>query len=300
MEDAMKANRAELPVVSKDAGLSGHGEEEFDQALPKDRQFVTALARGLSILRAFQSSSEVLGNQELARRTNLPKPTISRLTHTLLELGYLRLVKDREKYQLGPAVLALGMSFFRSNSFAQISRPYLQELANQTQAHVALGIREGLNSVYMQLWRGVGQSITISREIGFNLPIAKSGMGMAMVAALPDHERAEVMQGLQAQVGADWPRLEAELARGRREIERYGFCVALGAWHPDINAVAAPVVAPETGTLYVINISGPSFMLTEEVLRSDTGPKLRATISRMRETGAVDWPPIFRYAGDTM
>ena len=252
----------------------------------KDRQFVTALARGLSVLRAFTSSNEVLGNQEIARRTGLPKPTISRLTHTLLELNYLRIVKDRDKYQLGPAVLALGMSFFRSNSFAQIARPFLQELANATQAHVALGIREGLNSVYMQLWRGRGQSITISREIGFHLPLAKSAMGLAMVAALDEDERPGVITALQAQVGDDWPRLEAELARGRREIEQTGFCIALGAWSPDINAVAAPLIAPETNTPYVVNISGPAFILTEEVLRNDVGPKLRAAIERMRRDGS--------------
>ncbi len=293
----MKADRTDRSHVAeserlRDAVADGAAEE----APMKDRQFVTALARGLSLLRAFQSSSEMLGNQELSRRTGLPKPTISRLSHTLLELGYLRLVKDRDKYQLGPAVLALGMAFFRSNSFAQIARPYLQELANQTQAHVALGIREGLNSVYMQLWRGVGQSITISREIGFNLPLARSGMGMAMVAGLPEPERGEVMRGLEEQVGADWPRLSAALERGRQEIAREGFCVAVGAWHPDINAVAAPILAPETGTLYVVNVSGPAFIMTEEVLRTDTGPRLRATIERMRETGAVDWPPVYERA----
>jgi DNA-binding IclR family transcriptional regulator len=290
----MKADTTDRAVIDSETRFSPPGEEDgMDQGRGKDRQFVTALARGLSILRAFQSSSEMLGNQELARRTGLPKPTISRLSYTLLELGYLRAVKDRDKYQLGPAVLALGMSFFRSNSFAQIARPYLQELANVTQAHVALGIREGLNSVYMQLWRGVGQSITISREVGFNLPIAKSGMGLAMVAALVEPERGEVLTGLQAQLGPDWPRLSAELDRGRREIEQQGFCVALGAWHRDINAVAAPIIAPETGTLYVVNVSGPAFILTEEVLRGETGPKLRAAIDRMRETGAVDWPPVF-------
>ena len=202
--DTIRAAQADLAAAP----------EEGDDVPAKDRQFVTALARGLSVLRAFTSSNEVLGNQEIARRTGLPKPTISRLTHTLLELNYLRIVKDRDKYQLGPAVLALGMSFFRSNSFAQIARPFLQELANATQAHVALGIREGLNSVYMQLWRGRGQSITISREIGFHLPLAKSAMGLAMVAALDEDERPGVITALQAQVGDDWPRLEAELARG--------------------------------------------------------------------------------------
>jgi len=265
---------------------------EGDDIPAKDRQFVTALARGLSVLRAFTSSSEVLGNQEIARRTGLPKPTVSRLTHTLLELNYLRIVKDRDKYQLGPAVLALGMSFFRSNSFAQIARPFLQELANATQAHVALGIREGLNSVYMQLWRGRGQSITISREIGFHLPLAKSAMGLAMVAALDAEERPGVIAGLAEQVGDNWPRLEAELERAQREIEQTGFCIALGAWNREINAVAAPLIAPETGSLYVVNVSGPAFILTERMLREETGTKLRATIERMRETGAVEWPPV--------
>jgi len=277
---------------ARDADPSASSEEGEDVPA-KDRQFVTALARGLSVLRAFTSSNEVLGNQEIARRTGLPKPTVSRLTHTLLELNYLRIVKDRDKYQLGPAVLALGMSFFRSNSFAQIARPFLQELANATQAHVALGIREGLNSVYMQLWRGRGQSITISREIGFHLPLAKSAMGLAMVAALDTDERPAVLAGLREQVGDDWPRLEAELERGRREIEQTGFCIALGAWNREINAVAAPLVAPETGTLYVVNVSGPAFILTERMLREETGPRLRATIERMRETGAVEWPPVF-------
>ena len=55
----------------------------------KDRQFVVALARGLELLRAFSFDDSFLGNQEIAARTGLPKPTISRLTHTLTKLGYL-------------------------------------------------------------------------------------------------------------------------------------------------------------------------------------------------------------------
>ncbi|MCO3057777.1 IclR family transcriptional regulator, partial [Pseudomonas aeruginosa] len=63
--------------------------QEEDEEL-KDRQFVTALARGLELLRCFTPRESLLGNQELARKTGLPKPTVSRLTHTLTRLGYLR------------------------------------------------------------------------------------------------------------------------------------------------------------------------------------------------------------------
>ncbi len=47
-----------------------------------DRNFVVALSRGLDVLRAFQPNDGPLGNQEIAARTKLPKPTISPAVHT--------------------------------------------------------------------------------------------------------------------------------------------------------------------------------------------------------------------------
>ena len=41
----------------------------------KDRKFVEALSRGLDVLRAFSQGSVILGNQDIARLTGLPKPT---------------------------------------------------------------------------------------------------------------------------------------------------------------------------------------------------------------------------------
>jgi len=57
---------------------------------------------------AFQPRDGLLGNQEIAARTNLPKPTVSRLTYTLTKLGYLMPVPRFDKYQLAPAAIALG------------------------------------------------------------------------------------------------------------------------------------------------------------------------------------------------
>jgi DNA-binding IclR family transcriptional regulator len=49
-----------------------------------------SLERGVEILRAFRQGSELLGNGELAERTQLPKSTGSRLTQTLVGLGMLQ------------------------------------------------------------------------------------------------------------------------------------------------------------------------------------------------------------------
>ena len=55
---------------------------------------MTALARGLSVLRAFGPGNEPLGNADIAARVDLAKPTVSRITFTLTELGYLKYVED--------------------------------------------------------------------------------------------------------------------------------------------------------------------------------------------------------------
>ncbi|MFE1601374.1 IclR family transcriptional regulator [Methylobacterium sp. ID0610] len=253
-----------------------------------DRQFVTALARGLQVLRAFRDATEMLGNREIAERTGLPKPTVSRLTHTLLTLGYLVHGDDGERYGLGPAVLALSAAFLRQNSFPQMAKPYLQDLATAVQAHVALGLLDGLHSVYIQLWRGVGQTITLSREVGFHLPLARSAMGMATLAGMDEEQRAPLLARLRAESGADWPRLDETIARCTAEVAEQGFCIGLGIWHPEINAVAAPVHSPGARGLFAINISGPAFLMTETALRAEIGPKLMATIDRMRALGIVD------------
>ena len=53
-------------------------------------QFIASLARGLEILRCFTATTQILGNQELSQLTGLPKPTIARITNTLVSLGYLK------------------------------------------------------------------------------------------------------------------------------------------------------------------------------------------------------------------
>ena len=88
----------------------------------KDRMFVTALARGLDVLRSFTQGDNMLGNQEIAKRTSLPKPTVCRMTHTLTKLGYLQFNKESEKYR-GCSGGTLDFNFFVENGLAEFLKP---------------------------------------------------------------------------------------------------------------------------------------------------------------------------------
>ncbi len=54
------------------------------------RPVVAPFARALSVLSAFAPGERWLGNGDLVERTGLPASTVTRMTRTLVTLGYLR------------------------------------------------------------------------------------------------------------------------------------------------------------------------------------------------------------------
>src|SRR5213595_1563003 len=113
-----------------------------------DRSFVVALSRGLDVLRAFHPNDGLLGNQELAAPTNLPKPPIPRLTYTLTKLGYLTPVPRFEKYQLAPSAMALGYAALANLGVRHLSEAYREEVMRETGGAVAVGGRDRLSMIY--------------------------------------------------------------------------------------------------------------------------------------------------------
>ena len=118
-----------------------------------DRQFATTLARGMELLRCFTPAEPVLGNKDLSRRLRLPAPTVSRLTYTLVAMGYLAQDEHQGKYRLGSAVLSLGFPLLELFGIRRRARPLMLELARVTGGSVAIGIRDRLNMVYIEAIR---------------------------------------------------------------------------------------------------------------------------------------------------
>ncbi|HEY8015873.1 MAG TPA: helix-turn-helix domain-containing protein, partial [Dongiaceae bacterium] len=129
---------AKLPRPRKtrqrEASERGPSERGVSAQDRTDRMFVNALARGLEILRVFNPSDGALGNQEIAKRTGIPKPTVSRLAYTLTKLGYLIYFADTRRYQLGPAGLSLGYAILNRLRIRQVARPLMQQLSDEVGA----------------------------------------------------------------------------------------------------------------------------------------------------------------------
>jgi DNA-binding IclR family transcriptional regulator len=251
--------------------LPGSAEEKTD------RQFITALARGLEILRTFEPGDGPLGNQELAERTKLPKPTVSRITHTLTMLGYLEYNRRLEKYTLGAAVFSLGYACLANLGIRSIARPHMQELADYTEASVALGTRDRLQMTYIELCRG-NLTVSLRLDVGARVPLHRSAMGMSFLFALPETERDFLLGAIRRRDGNEWSETRKRLDKAFKELDAHGFCVSLGKFERTINGAGAPFVSHDKSTVYAFNCSGPAFQLPPEKLYEDVGPRLVATV----------------------
>jgi DNA-binding IclR family transcriptional regulator len=254
----------------------------------ENRQFVTALARGLDVLRAFRSRDRLLGNVEIARRTGLPKSTVSRLTYTLTKIGYLEAAEDgtgHAGYRLGAGVLALSSAMMARMDLRALARPLMQDLADQSQAMVSLGMREGLSMIYVENCRSL-ETLTLSLDVGSRIPLATTAMGRAYLAACASDERRRLVEQM-AQRAADPESVTQGVQRACEEYERTGCCLSIGEWQADVHAIAV-AVRPQFGrSLMAINCGGPASHLSRDYLLDEVRPLLLRMVERLVRTGAL-------------
>ena len=248
-------------------------EDELDGAEGGDRQFVTALARGLDVLAAFRPGEGRLGNQELAERTGLPKPTISRITHTLTQLGYLNYNHRLSQYELGGATLSLGYAALSNLDVRRIARPFMQELANSTNMTAALGLRDKL--MILNVEAAMSQALVGLRlYAGSRVPLATTAMGRAYLAVIGEAERNALLEEIRDRHGDEWPDMRRAIDRAIRDIHDHGFCLSIGDWHKDINGAGAVIPLPDGLGIYAIGIAGPAYLTSADYVTAEAGPML--------------------------
>ncbi|AMN67468.1 IclR family transcriptional regulator [Psychrobacter sp. P11G5] len=237
-----------------------------------DRQFVTALARGLELLRCFTPQRPYLGNQDLSQLTGLPKGTITRLTYTLVKLGYLKQSTNSSKYQLSAGVLGFGYTMMANISINNLVTPYMEELADYANSAVAMATRDRLMMVYLNVVQGSGTT-TMRRNVGSYLPIHLSSMGRACLASMPPAEQEFILDAIRSKFKDDWLKIRRGLDKAFKDYEDYGYCFSISEWQKDVNAVATAMMHPTEGLL-TFNCGAPSFVLSRTKLEEDIAPRL--------------------------
>lgn len=260
--------------------VSGTDPASLDAAALQDHpSFASTLANGLAVLGCFSGAEPTLGNKDIADRLGLSKPTVSRLTFTLVALGYLRRARQTGKYMLGPAVLSLGYPLLAQLTIRQIAAAEMLELSRLAHGPVSVGTRDRLQVVYVET---AGSETNATRPgVGSTRPILRTAMGRALLRAHPDAERALLEKRLQQAMPQEWEKYAPGLARCYAEIEDLGFCTVAGEWRQTLAAVAVPVKAELHGLRLAFSITVPSYSDEAKQLKECFGPRLVEVVRRI-------------------
>ena len=246
----------------------------------QDRDFVTALARGLELLRAFRREGEALGNGELAERTGLSRSTVSRLAYTLNKLEYLSYDPDTARYRLAPPVLSLGFSCLAGIPLRQLAKPFMQELADYTGMPAAMASRDRLSMVYLERCKGTN-AVTLAIEVGAHIKLATTAVGRACIAAHGPDEQARILALVEEHEGDNWPNVQPGIEAAIEDYQQYGYCTSFTEWKRDVNAVAVPFVPTDGSPIIAFNCGGPSQTLTRDWIESDVAHRLVDLVRRV-------------------
>jgi len=245
----------------------------------KDRQFVTALSRGLQILQCFTRARPVLRAAEIARLIDLPQPTVWRLCYTLIQDGYLVHVEGSDKLRPNFPVLSLGFAAIANMPLAELARPAMQELAAKYQGAVALGVRDGVHMIYLE--RCQGSSIVMrDLDVGSRVSLISSVTGWGYIAGRDTAARERLFDEIGSLDEPRWPELLPNLRRALVEYDRTGYITSKGLMHPQINAVSVPVAAADGKVNMALSSGGISQIFNDEILAA-LGKELKGLAARL-------------------
>src|SRR5215212_10088697 len=134
IEPAIATGTATVPRVKR-------SEAEQDLVASAGPEFLEALARGLRVIEAFGRDRRQLTLSDAARVVDLPRASVRRTLHTLVQLGYAE--TDGRLFKLTPRILTLAGSYLLSNPISEILQPTVEKISAETKEACSCAVMDG-------------------------------------------------------------------------------------------------------------------------------------------------------------
>lgn len=196
------------------------------------------------VLRALHDA-ELRGLQagEIVAATGLHRVTLHRLLRALDEEGLIEQDESR-RYHLGPQIWQLGMAANRRFDLNAIAEDALEQLAVETRDTIYL-LRRVRDDVLCIARRDGSYPIkSLVMEVGSSYPLGVGGGGLAVLSALPEVERRDILRRVGQRLSI-YPNVTlAKIRQMVAETQRNGYAV----WPALISealVVAVPILDSE-------------------------------------------------------
>lgn len=248
----------------------------------KIRDFVGSLARGLSVLRAFNGDHPEMTLTEVAGRTKLTRAGARRFLLTLVELGYVQ--KNHRLFRLTPKVLELGYAFMASMPISERSQPYLKQVTEQTGESSSLAVLDKDDVVFLAR-SSARRILTPGIQIGTRLPACYTSLGRVLLAFKEELEREQFLSGLTLEPRTRFSMTSRSALRKELvKVRDQGYALVDQEMEEGLRSLAIPVRDPNNQVVAAVNISTNAATVSIETIVKKFLPVLKKAAGEIQAT----------------
>lgn len=244
---------------------------EPDAPRPSDRH-VQSFARGLRVIRSFDSAHPAQTLSEVASRTGLTRAGARRILLTLQGQGYVR--ADGRLFRLTPRILELGFAYLSSQPLWHLAEPVMQHLAETVHESCSMAVLDGTEIVYL-LRVPARKIMSINLGVGSRLPAYCTSMGRVLLGGLGTQERQMALgtDALPARTQATLT-APADVMKAIDQARAQGWCLVADELEQGLTSLAAPIEDRSGRVAAALNISTHS-SAPRDALLAQALPALR-------------------------
>lgn len=240
----------------------------------KDGEYLTTLARGLSVLRSFTKERPEMTLSEVASVTDLSPAVARRCLNTLVDLGYVG--RKGKLFLLTPEVMGFASAFLESMNIEEVVRPYLQEVRDSTGDSSSLAVLSHFDILYL-VHVSTNRMIRLVAGFGTRFPAYPTSLGRVLLAYQQDSRIEKYLsevrtEKLTSKTVTSISALRKILHRCRRE----GYASIQDELDYGIVSVAVPVFGADGQILAAINCSTATTRVNQEEMVATRLPRLQS------------------------
>lgn len=218
--------------------------EEIDALT--DPSFMTSLARGLAVVKAFSDQRRAMTIAQLSHKTGIPRAAVRRCLYTLKQLGYAD--SEANNFYLKPKILTLGYSYLSSTPLTVSAQPCLNQVSQILGESCSLAVLEQDEVLYISRSQ-TSRVMSIALNAGSRLPAYCTSLGRIMLASLAPADLDAYLNRVALRPHTDRTVVSEERLREiLAEIRQQGFAVVEEELEIGLRSIAVPVRGA-TGTV---------------------------------------------------
>ena len=272
-------NRPVLVRTTSSEGSSVAPSSHLD-SFRGDPNFMTSLARGLSVIQAFSQKKRQLTISQLSGKTGLSRAAVRRCLYTLSKLGFAG-TDDGRHFYLGARILALGYSYIASMPLATAAQPILERVSHELHESCSISTLDRAEIIYVAR-ANVTRIMSIDLGVGSRLPAFCTSMGRILLASLPPEDLEKYLGQTELKPYTDRTITAPEkLRQVLRLVSRNGYAIVDQELELGLRSLAVPIQNPNGRVVAALNVGTHAQRVPIQELQSKFLPRLRAAAQEL-------------------